>query len=118
VPADYRAVGQPVLVPGSMGTESYVLVGTQKAMELTFGSTCHGAGRVMSRTKARKKIYGAELKKELRSQGIVVRAGSNRGLAEEAPAAYKDVSHVVEVVHGLGIARKVARLRPLSVIKG
>jgi tRNA-splicing ligase RtcB len=118
VPADYRDVGQPVLVPGSMGTESYVLVGTQKAMALTFGSTCHGAGRVMSRTKARKKIYGAELKKELEGEGIIIRAGSNRGLAEEAPAAYKDVSRVVEVVHGLGIARKVARLRPLGVIKG
>jgi tRNA-splicing ligase RtcB len=118
VPADYRDVGQPVLVPGSMGTESYVLVGTQKAMELTFGSTCHGAGRVMSRSRARKKIYGAELKKELESEGIVVRAGSNKGLAEEAPAAYKDVSRVVDVVHGLGIARKVARLRPLGVIKG
>jgi len=118
VPADYRDVGQPVLVPGSMGTESYVLVGTQKAMALTFGSTCHGAGRVMSRTKARKQIYGAELKKELEGEGIVVRAGSNKGLAEEAPAAYKDVSRVVEVVHGLGIARKVARLRPLGVIKG
>jgi len=118
VPADYRGVGQPVLVPGSMGTESYVLVGTRRAEELTFGSTCHGAGRVMSRSKARKKIYGAELKKELEGEGIVVRAGSNRGLAEEAPAAYKDVSRVVEAVHGLGIARKVARLRPLGVIKG
>jgi len=118
VPADYRGVGQPVLVPGSMGTESYVLVGTQKAMDLTFGSTCHGAGRVMSRTKARKTVYGAELRKELAREGIVVRAGSDRGLAEEAPTAYKDVSRVVEVVHGLGIARKVARLRPLGVIKG
>ncbi|MBN1978876.1 MAG: RtcB family protein [Anaerolineae bacterium] len=118
VPTDYRDVGQPVLVPGSMGTESYVLVGTRRAEELTFGSTCHGAGRVMSRSKARKEIYGAELKKELEGEGIVVRAGSSKGLAEEAPAAYKDVSRVVEVVHGLGIARKVARLRPLGVIKG
>jgi len=118
LPADYRDVGQPVLVPGSMGTASYVLVGTQKAMDLTFGSTCHGAGRVMSRTKARKTIWGAELKEELEKQGIVVRAGSNKGLAEEAPAAYKDVSRVVEVVHGIGIARKVAHLRPLAVIKG
>ncbi len=118
VPADYRAVGQPVLVPGSMGTESYVLVGTQKAMELTFGSTCHGAGRVMSRRKAIKTVHGGRLKQELAQQGIIVRAGSNKGLAEEAPAAYKDVSQVVEVVHGLGIARKVARLRPLAVIKG
>jgi len=118
VPRDYRQVGQPVLVPGSMGTASYVLVGTQRAMELSFGSTCHGAGRVMSRTKARKSIWGAELKRELEERGIVVRAGSNKGLAEEAPAAYKDVSRVVEVVHGAGLARKVARLRPLSVIKG
>jgi len=118
LPADYRDAGQPVLVPGSMGTASYVLVGTQKALELTFGSTCHGAGRVMSRSKARGEIYGAELKQELEQQGIFVRAGSNKGLAEEAPAAYKDVSRVVEAVHGLGIARKVARLRPLAVIKG
>jgi tRNA-splicing ligase RtcB len=116
--ADYRDVGQPVLVPGSMGTASYVLVGTQKALDLTFGSTCHGAGRVMSRTKARKTVWGAELRKELEEQGVIVRAGSNKGLAEEAPAAYKDVSRVVEVVHSLGIARKVARLRPLAVIKG
>jgi tRNA-splicing ligase RtcB len=107
-----------VLVPGSMGTASYVLVGTQKALDLTFGSSCHGAGRVMSRTQARKKVHGAELKEELGGQGIVVRAGSNRGLAEEAPLAYKDVSCVVKVVDGLGIARKVARLRPLTVIKG
>jgi len=118
LPADYRDVGQPVLVPGSMGTFSYVLVGTQKAMDLTFGSTCHGAGRTMSRTKARKSVWGADLKKELEAKGIVVRAGSNKGLAEEAPLAYKDVSRVVEVVHGLGIARKVARLQPLGVIKG
>jgi len=118
LPADYQNVGQPVLVPGSMGTASYVLVGTQKALDLTFGSTCHGAGRVMSRTQARKKVHGAELREELGGQGIVVRAGSNRGLAEEAPLAYKDVSRVVEVVHGLGIARKVARLQPLAVIKG
>ena len=118
LPTDYRDVGQPVLVPGSMGTASYVLVGTQKAMDLTFGSTCHGAGRVMSRTKARKTVWGADLKEELEEEGIVVRAGSMRGLAEEAPLAYKDVSRVVEVVHGLGIAHKVARLRPLAVIKG
>lgn len=118
VPEDYRHVGQPVLVPGSMGTASYVLVGTQKVMELTFGSTCHGAGRVMSRRKARKRIHGSELRGELEGQGIVVRAGSMRGLAEEAPAAYKDVSRVVKVVQGAGIARQVARLRPMAVIKG
>jgi len=118
LPTDYRDVGQPVLVPGSMGTASYVLVGTQKAMELTFGSTCHGAGRTMSRTQARKTVWGADLREELEEQGIVVRAGSNRRLAEEAPQAYKDVSRVVEVVDGLGIATKVARLEPLAVIKG
>jgi tRNA-splicing ligase RtcB len=118
VPADYRSVGQPVLVPGSMGTTSYVLVGTDKAMALTFGSSCHGAGRVMSRSRARKTIHGADLRRELHDEGVVVRAGNDRGLAEEAPAAYKDVSRVVEVVDGVGIARKVARLRPLGVIKG
>lgn len=118
VPRDYQDVGQPVLVPGSMGTASYVLVGTQKAMDLSFGSTCHGAGRVMSRSQALKTIWGADLRRELEEQGIVVRAGSDKGLAEEAPAAYKDVSRVVEVVHGAGLAHKVARLRPLAVIKG
>ncbi|MGQ9467282.1 MAG: RtcB family protein [Anaerolineae bacterium] len=118
VPQAYRDVGQPVLVPGSMGTESYVLVGTGRAMEIAFGSTCHGAGRVMSRSQALKKIWGADLKRELEEQGIVIRAGSTKGLAEEAPAAYKNVSQVVEVVHGAGLARKVARLRPLAVIKG
>lgn len=118
VPADYRDVGQPVLVPGSMGTASYVLVGTSQAMTLTFGSTCHGAGRVMSRTQALKKVFGADLKRELEEQGLVIMAGSTKGLAEEAPQAYKDVSQVVEVVHGAGMARKVARLRPMAVIKG
>lgn len=118
VPKAYRDVGQPVLVPGSMGTESYVLVGTGRAMEIAFGSTCHGAGRVMSRSQALKKIWGADLKRELEEQGIVIRAGSTKGLAEEAPAAYKNVSQVVEVVHSAGLARKVARLRPLAVIKG
>lgn len=118
VPEDYRDVGQPVLVPGSMGTASYVLAGTQKAMELTFGSACHGAGRVMSRRKARKRVQGSQLRKELEAQGIVIRAGSMKGLAEEAPAAYKDVSRVVDVVHGAGLAHRVARLRPLAVIKG
>jgi tRNA-splicing ligase RtcB len=118
LPADYRDVGQPVLVPGSMGTASYVLVGTQAAMALSFGSACHGAGRVMSRHQALKQVQGSELRQELEQQGIVVRAGSNKGLAEEAPIAYKDVSRVVEVVHGARLARKVARLRPLAVIKG
>ena len=118
LPAEYRRVGQPVLVPGTMGTASYVLVGTHRAMELTFGSTCHGAGRVMSRRQATRQVRGAALRERLEGRGIAVRAGSMKGLAEEAPEAYKDVSQVVGVVHSLGIARKVARLSPLAVIKG
>ncbi len=118
LPKDYRAVGQPVLVPGSMGTASYVLVGTEGAMEETFGSSCHGAGRTMSRKKAKKTVRGNSLRKELEAGGIRVRAGSTAGLAEEAPVAYKDVSRVVEVVHQAGIARKVACLHPLAVVKG
>ncbi len=118
VPADYREVGQPVLIPGDMGTASYVLVGTAKAMEKTFGTSCHGAGRVMSRRAAKEKIQGQELQQELAEKGIVVRGGSWKGLAEEAPAAYKDVDRVVNVVHSTGVARKVARVVPLGVIKG
>jgi tRNA-splicing ligase RtcB len=118
VTAAYRSVGQPVLVPGDMGTASYVLVGTADALEQSFGSSCHGAGRVMSRTAAKKQIHGATLRRELEERGIRVRASSMPGLAEEAPDAYKDVSAVVEVVHGAGLARKVARLRPLAVMKG
>ncbi len=118
LPEDYRDYGQPVLVPGSMGTASWVLVGTPSAMEATFGSSCHGAGRMMSRRAATKKVRGQDLIQELGDEGIVVRAGSMRGVAEEAPFAYKDVDLVVEVVHGAGIARKVARLRPIAVVKG
>lgn len=117
IPAMYRAVGQPVMVPGDMGRASYVLVGAQGAMEKTFGSACHGAGRAMSRHAALKEVSGPVLQERLRAQGIIVR-GSYRGLAEEAPEAYKDVDHVVEVVHQAGIARKVARVTPLGVIKG
>ena len=118
LPPEYRDIGQPVLVPGSMGTASYVLVGTADSMAQTFGSTCHGAGRAMSRAQAKKQVRGEKLKGELEYRGIAVRAGSMSGLAEEAPAAYKDVNRVVEVVHRAGIARKVARLEPLAVIKG
>lgn len=118
LPADYREIGQPVLVPGSMGTASWVLLGTAGSMAQTFGSTCHGAGRAMSRTQAKKSVRGSELRQELEAEGIHVRAGSMSGLAEEAPVAYKDVDHVIEVVHGAGIAKKLARLRPLAVIKG
>jgi tRNA-splicing ligase RtcB len=118
LPAVYRNIGQPVLVPGSMGTASWVLLGTEESMVQTFGSTCHGAGRTMSRKKAKKSIHGAILREELEGRGILVRAGSMSGLAEEAPKAYKDVDRVVEVVHGAGIAKKVAKLRPIAVIKG
>ena len=118
LPDVYRDIGQPVLVPGSMGTASWVLLGTEGSMAQTFGSTCHGAGRTMSRSKAKKTVWGAELREELEASGIHVRAGSMAGLAEEAPVAYKDVDRVVEVVHGAGIAKKVARLEPLVVIKG
>ncbi|MEW5720374.1 MAG: RtcB family protein [Chloroflexota bacterium] len=118
LPDDLRAIGQPVLIPGSMGTASYVLIGTAASMAETFGSTCHGAGRVMSRAKAKKEVRGEKLREELAARGIVIRAGSMPGLAEEAPQAYKDVSRVVEVVHRAGIGKKVARLDPLAVIKG
>ncbi|MGQ9627924.1 MAG: intein-containing RctB family protein [Anaerolineae bacterium] len=118
LPEVYREVGQPVLVPGDMGTASYVLVGTEEAMRTTFGSTCHGAGRVLSRQAAKKKIRGTELKEELEAKGIHVRAGSMSGLAEEAPEAYKDIERVVNVVHKAGLARKVARLEPAAVMKG
>jgi tRNA-splicing ligase RtcB (3'-phosphate/5'-hydroxy nucleic acid ligase) len=118
LPPEYQTIGQPVLVPGSMGTSSWVLVGTEASMEHSYGSSCHGAGRVMSRSKAKKEVRGESLRKDLEGKGIHVRAGSLKGLAEEAPAAYKDVDEVVETVSGAGIARKVARLRPIAVIKG
>lgn len=117
-PAAYREVGQPVLIPGSMGTASWVLVGTDQGLDLSFGSTCHGAGRAMSRTAAKKVKSGQEVRKALEDRGIVVRCASAGELAEEAPHAYKDVDRVVEVVHQAGLARKVARLVPLGVIKG
>jgi tRNA-splicing ligase RtcB len=117
VPAIYRDFGQPVLIPGSMGTASYVLAGTSQSEE-SFGSACHGAGRQMSRHAARKKINADELRKKLLMEGIIIQAGSRRGVAEEAPAAYKDVDSVVDVVDKAGIAKKVARLKPLAVIKG
>ncbi len=115
---DLRRIGQPVLIPGSMGTASWVLLGTEDSMQQTFGSTCHGAGRVMSRSQARREIRGEKLREELKAHGVTVRAGSMPGLAEEAPQAYKDVDRVIEVVARAGIARKVARLRPVAVIKG
>jgi tRNA-splicing ligase RtcB len=118
LPEAYRDIGQPVLVPGSMGTASWVLLGTAGSMAQSFGSTCHGAGRMMSRSKAKHTVRGSELREELEAGGIRVRAGSMSGLAEEAPIAYKDVDRVIEVVHGAGIAKKLARLVPLAVVKG
>lgn len=114
----YRTAGQPVIIPGSMGTASYVMVGTSSAMEKTFGSTCHGAGRRMSRRAAQRAVNVAVLEKELADMDIHVRAGSRRGVSEEAPTAYKDIEEVINVVHSAGLARKVARMKPVSVIKG
>jgi tRNA-splicing ligase RtcB (3'-phosphate/5'-hydroxy nucleic acid ligase) len=118
IPERYRAVGQPVFIPGSMGTASYVLVGRPGAMEHSFGTVCHGAGRRLSRTAARKQIKGGELRRRLEEEGITVRSPSNRGLAEEAPFAYKDVDKVVDIVERAGLAARVARLRPIGVVKG
>ncbi|MDM7934953.1 MAG: RtcB family protein, partial [Methanothrix sp.] len=118
VPEVYRDVGQPVLIPGSMGTPSYVLCGTDKALDLTFGSACHGAGRVMSRSKAIKTFVGRDIKASLSREGIVVKANNPKMLAEEAPEVYKPSTEVVDVVHNLGIATKVAKLIPLGVSKG
>ncbi len=117
-PAAYREVGQPVLIPGDMGRYSYVLVGTERAYEETFGSTCHGAGRRMSRAAAKKLARGRSVVREMEDQGIFVRADGYATIAEEIPEAYKDVADVVDVVHRAGISRKVARLVPLAVIKG
>ncbi|MDX2445638.1 MAG: RtcB family protein [Desulfobacterales bacterium] len=114
----HRSTGQPILVPGDMGTASYVLVGTETAMAETFGSTCHGAGRVLSRTAAKKQSKGRSIQQELADKGILVRWTGRSTLAEEMPDAYKDISKVVGVVHGAGISRKVARLRPIAVVKG
>ncbi|NJD59972.1 MAG: RtcB family protein [Anaerolineae bacterium] len=118
LPEEYRPIGQPVLVPGSMGTASWVLAGTEASMEHSFGSSCHGSGRLMSRHEAKRNVRGEKLRQDLEAEGIHIRAGSMAGLAEEAPQAYKDVDQVVQAVVGGGIARKVARLHPLAVIKG
>jgi len=115
---EFRNTGQPILIPGDMGTASYILSGTEKAMEETFGSTCHGAGRVMSRNAAKKASRGRAIHKELESRGIFVRWTGRSTMAEEMPDAYKDISEVVQVVHAAGISKIVARLRPVVVIKG
>ncbi len=118
VPDRYQQIGQPVIIPGDMGRASWVLVGQPGSMERAFGSSCHGAGRVMSRKAAVRHAEGRRIDRELAQQGVVAKCRSRRGLAEEQPAAYKDVSHVVNIVHKAGLAKKVARLRPLGVIKG
>ncbi|NUP13382.1 MAG: RtcB family protein [Polyangiaceae bacterium] len=118
IPEHYRGVGQPVFIPGTMGTASYVLVGTDASAQLSLSSTCHGAGRTLSRGAAKRAVRGHELRRQLEGRGIVIRCPSNAELAEEAPLAYKDVERVVDVTERAGIAKKVARLRPLGVIKG
>ncbi len=117
-PNVYKDVGQPVIIPGSMGTSSYLLVGTQKALEETFGSTAHGAGRVMSRTKAIRSFRGEQIKKELEEHHIYVKAASWKGICEEAPQVYKDIDEVVKVSHEAGIGNLVARVKPIGVVKG
>ena len=118
LPDRYRSIGQPVLVPGDMGTSSWVLVGQPDAMEHTFGSACHGAGRRLSRGAAIRAARGRSIKKELLDAGVVARARGRTGLDEEQPDAYKDVTHVVDVLHNAGISKRVAKLRPIGVIKG
>jgi len=118
LPDRYRPIGQPVIIPGDMGRASWVLVGQPGAMEQTFGTCCHGAGRVLSRTAAIQQAKGRRIDQELAEQGVVARARSWKGLAEEQPDAYKDVDLVVKVVHRAGLASKVARLRPIGVVKG
>jgi tRNA-splicing ligase RtcB len=118
VPSMYRKIGQPVIIPGDMGRASWVLVGQPGSMEKTFGTTCHGAGRAMSRTAAIKDAAGRRIDKELEARGVIARVPSHKGLAEEQPKAYKNVDDVVEVVHRAGLSRKVARMRPIGVIKG
>jgi len=117
IPEKYQEVGQPVLIPGSMGTASYILVGAKKGEGAWF-STCHGAGRTMSRHEAMRRVSGQEAIKRLESKGIVIKCRSLRGIAEEAPLAYKNIDDVVEVVHNAGLSKKVAKLIPLAVIKG
>jgi tRNA-splicing ligase RtcB len=118
LPKDYQEIGQPVILPGSMGTSSYVLIGTKKAEELSFSSTAHGAGRLESRSKALRELKGEDVKKQLNDDGIEVIAGSWKGLAEEAPQVYKDIDEVVHVSDKIGLAKLVAKVRPIAVMKG
>jgi tRNA-splicing ligase RtcB len=118
IPDAYRKIGQPVLIPGDMGRGSFVLAGTARSMVESFGSSCHGAGRLRSRGEAKRRVDVRALQEELSSQGVVVRAKERATLGEEAPLAYKDVGDVVDAIHGAGLSRRVARLRPMIVIKG
>ncbi|MFX1274003.1 MAG: RtcB family protein [Promethearchaeota archaeon] len=118
VPQEYKSIGQPVLIPGTMGSSSYLCVGKPKAMDLTFGSTAHGAGRVMSRSKAKKKYWGDKIQTDLQKKGILVKAASMQVIAEEAPGAYKDIDQVVQVSHDLEIIEKIVKLTPIGVVKG
>ncbi len=118
IPEVYQSIGQPVLIPGSMGTSSYVLVGAEGAMRESFGTCCHGAGRLMSRTAAKKSRFAQDARERLEDLGIIVRADSRDGITEEIPEAYKDVDAVIDVVHNAGLARRVARLKPMGVVKG
>ena len=117
IPMKYRSVGQPVLIPGDMGTASYILRGTDESEE-AFGSTCHGAGRVMSRSEAKRRWNGREIARKLEAKGIYAHPASWSVMAEESPDAYKDVSDVVDVTHGAGLSKKVAKMMPLGVVKG
>ena len=118
IPEAYKDIGQPVLIPGSMGTASYVLMGAPGALEETFGTTCHGAGRVMSRTAAKKSAFAQNARERLEALGVVVRSETRDGITEEIPEAYKDVEAVINVVHNAGLSTRIARLKPIGVIKG
>jgi tRNA-splicing ligase RtcB len=118
IPEIYRDLGQPVIIPGDMGTHSYLLLGTQKAMQETFGSTCHGAGRLMSRSAAMRQTKGRHIDQELAKMGVYVLSASNEVLRQEIPEAYKDIDMVVDAVHQAGISRKIVRMRPIGVVKG
>ncbi|MEE8402950.1 MAG: RtcB family protein, partial [Candidatus Hydrothermarchaeaceae archaeon] len=118
IPKEYRDIGQPVLIGGTMGTCSYILAGTKESSEKSFASSCHGAGRRMSRKAAKKQWYGKDIIKNMEREGILIRTHSFAGVAEEAPGAYKDVTEVINTVHEANLARKVAKVRPMAVIKG
>ncbi|HEX9020699.1 MAG TPA: RtcB family protein, partial [Nitrospirota bacterium] len=118
LPKEYQHVGQPVLIGGTMGTSSYILIGTEEGMKTAFGSACHGAGRAMSRTQAKRRWHGRDVIRMLEEQGVMIRGHSYSGIAEEAPESYKDVTEVVEAAHEAGLARKVARVKPIACVKG